>query len=140
MNLEKQLTELESKKEELKNQLNEVNKEIKTITSNMTKDKSIHILERHRLWVNSEPNGGNGYIIPNGAVYANLFEEEDFNRKQTCSVIDSISDYFDENFSEFFTDNAIEEFNKLDVEAQQKITDIIENAIEMDIDRFEWDW
>lgn len=146
--LQKQLTEVE-------NEIKSINKDIKKINENRVNDKSVHILERFIIW-NGLKHDKASWLIDRGPIRDTLFDEGD--RHRTYSIVETLNVYLAEyvlnNFDEddfpeiedfydfsLVSTEGIKFFNeKLGEVAQKELTELIENAIEMNIDEFTYDW
>lgn len=146
--LQKQLTEVE-------NEIKSINKDIKKINENRVNDKSVHILERFMFW-SIMKHENSRWLINRGPIRDTLFNDCD--RHRTYSIVETLNDYLAEyvynNFDEddfpeiedFYdftltSPEGVKFFNeRLDEVAQKELIQLIENAIEMNIDNFTCDW
>ena len=152
----KQQTEL------LQKELTEVDDKIKKVKKSIIKqeklkvnDKSVHILERFIIW-NGLKHDNTSWLIEHGPIRDTLFDDGD--RHRTYSIVERLDDYLYEYFANNFEADDFPDIEdlydinlncreciklfdeKLDECQKQEITSLIENAIEMNIDEFTYDW
>ena len=151
--IKEQTESLQKQVKEISNKIKQVKLEIKNDTLNKLQDKSIHVLERFNLWLNVK-HEDSPRIINEGAVRDYLYDNAQ--RYRTYYIVEDLQTFldegivyqwdFDEKANEYdylglLSDNGAEVFEKvLNDEQKQIITNVIENAIEMNIDEFKFDW
>lgn len=138
---------------ETEDEIKYLNNEIKKINKKRVNDKSVHILERYELWRDMK-HENTRWLIDRGPIRDCFFDEGD--RHRTYSIIERLDDFLDEytsyeldedNFPDvdleysLLTDEGRKIFDELlDEDQKQFIINLIENAIDMNIDEFTFDW
>ena len=139
--------EIESMTKTLKRELGDIDKKIGLLLE----DKSIHIIERYKMWIELADENYCEDYIPSGNITDKFFDGW-CDRYQTYSRIEILNEYLLDGYlrdfdllteggeNDLLSENGVEIFNKLDEDVKNSITEILEEAIEEDIDKFKFDW
>ena len=138
---------------ELKNsetELKTVSKKIKDEKRKLVLDKSIHPMERFITWMNSKDKEKSDWIIKRGPLRDTFFDDE--HRYETIYLEDRLWDVFYEigyyiselddeaemNLDEL--DECVKKFDSWDKKAQDKLVEIIDDAINQNVSEYKQDW
>jgi chaperonin cofactor prefoldin len=131
---------LQDNLKEKEKELKDVKKKIKTLNREKMQDKSVHVVERFKLWIDSPGKVKSDWIIESGPMRDNLFDDE--YRYSTVGTEDRLIDWLWDELDESYEnlDACIKNFEELDKDRQKYIADIIEDAIEQNVYEYTQDW
>jgi hypothetical protein len=148
---EREIKELTSSlQENLKKEKKKL-KEHNKIFEELAKDKNEHILDRAYIWINYVKKDIADWVLDEGPLMEYIFDDE--YRHSTIDVVDRLIDYiayFTEDIEGFEDEEFVsigdkdkdnlELFNRLPKEDREKLTSILEDAIEQNKSEFTYDW
>lgn len=146
--------DLQTQLSEKQKELEKLNRELKEEKKNIMNDKSKHIIERFKIWLDSKDKKCSEWIMDDCPLRNKLFDDE--YRYQTIEVPDRICDYLC-NLAWHYRDNGVDDgifisynevtideniniFETLPDEVKEELTEILENAIELNLKEFVYDW
>jgi len=140
-------TEIKTRTSKLQEELRKKQAKIRVLKLKIKKqnridvqDKSKHIIDRFRIWIDADGKETSEWIIDNGPMRDYVFNN--VNRYETIDYVeDSLLDWFYGELGCRLSDQEAElQFSNLKTEKQEEITDIMEDAIEQNIKSFKCDW
>jgi len=132
--------DLQKDLKELKNELNILEEKIKKNNREEMLDKNTHIVDRFFLWLDSKNKMRSDWRIKAGAVWDILYD--DLEKYEPVRLYEVVSDYLRGMLGvDLKNKKEVKQlFNEASENTKEKITTVLEDAIEQNVGEFINDW